>query len=90
MILAVGKPNSYRTGNSSTFVHTVVECGRELLGFSHLELTVVDFNKYAIRTYEKIGFKLAMEYKQIPIALLVWLKNDDGKKISYSTIMALI
>jgi len=27
------------------------------LGFNHLLLAVVDFNKRAIRTYEKIGFK---------------------------------
>jgi ribosomal-protein-alanine N-acetyltransferase len=59
-IIAVGvqmKPSLTGQGNGFDFVHTVVEQGRELLNFNHLELAVVDFNKRAIRTYEKIGFK---------------------------------
>ena len=64
-ILAVGvqmKPSLTGQGNGSIFVHTVVEQGRELLNFSHLELAVVEFNKRAIRTYEKIGFKKKGEF----------------------------
>lgn len=65
-VIAVGvqmKPSLTGQGSGLSFVNAVVEQGRELLKFNHLELAVVDFNKRAIRTYEKAGFKLKGEFK---------------------------
>ncbi|WP_433747381.1 GNAT family N-acetyltransferase [Falsibacillus pallidus] len=59
LIVAVGvqmKPSITGKGYGSRFVKAIIEQGRELLNFNHLELAVVDFNERAIRTYEKEGF----------------------------------
>jgi [ribosomal protein S18]-alanine N-acetyltransferase len=59
LILAVGiqmKPSLTGQGYGSNFVSAIIEQGRELFKFNHLELAVVDFNKRAIRAYEKEGF----------------------------------
>ncbi|MCF6138254.1 GNAT family N-acetyltransferase [Pseudalkalibacillus berkeleyi] len=58
-ILVVGvqmKPSITGRGYGSKFVKAIIEQGKELLKFNHLELAVVDFNERAIRTYEKEGF----------------------------------
>jgi [ribosomal protein S18]-alanine N-acetyltransferase len=58
-VLAVGvqmKPTFTGQGHGAIFCHAIVEEGRKLLGYNHLELMVADFNKRAIRTYQKIGF----------------------------------
>ncbi|MBD7969255.1 GNAT family N-acetyltransferase [Paenibacillus gallinarum] len=67
-ILAVGvqmKPSMTGQGYGSIFFKAVIEHGRELLKFNHLELCVVDFNKRAIRTYEKEGFKKKGEFQNV-------------------------
>ncbi|RLQ94574.1 GNAT family N-acetyltransferase [Falsibacillus albus] len=59
-ILAVGvqmKPSLTGEGNGLTFIQAIIDQGRELLGYDHLELAVAHFNKRAIKLYEKAGFK---------------------------------
>jgi [ribosomal protein S18]-alanine N-acetyltransferase len=58
-VIAVGvqmKPSLTGKGNGLRFIQAIIELGRELLGYDHLELAVVDFNKRAIKVYEKAGF----------------------------------
>ncbi|MFD1737450.1 GNAT family N-acetyltransferase [Bacillus salitolerans] len=59
-VIAVGvqmKPSMTGKGNGLRFIQAIIEQGRELIGYNHLELAVVEFNKRAIKTYEKAGFK---------------------------------
>ncbi|BCB04045.1 GNAT family N-acetyltransferase [Bacillus sp. KH172YL63] len=59
-ILVMGvqmKPSLTGKGYGSTFVKSIIDQGKEMLKFTHLELAVADFNKRAIRTYEKEGFR---------------------------------
>ncbi len=65
-ILAVGvqmKPLLTGKGFGSKFVKAIINQGREKLGFNHLELAVVDFNKRAIKVYEKEGFRKKGEFQ---------------------------
>jgi [ribosomal protein S18]-alanine N-acetyltransferase len=58
-IIAVGvqmKPSLTGKGNGLMFIQAIIEKGRDLKGYDHLELAVVDFNKRAIKVYEKAGF----------------------------------
>lgn len=67
-ILAVGvqmKPSMTGQGYGSKFFSEIIEQGRVLLNYNHLELSVVDFNKRAIRTYEKEGFKKKGEFQNV-------------------------
>lgn len=67
-ILAVGvqmKPSMTGQGYGSKFFKEIIEQGRGLLNYNHLELSVVDFNKRAIRTYEKEGFKKKGEFQNV-------------------------
>ncbi|MEI5909355.1 GNAT family protein [Bacillus spongiae] len=59
-VIAVGvqmKPSFTGKGKGLRFIRAIIEQGRELIGYDHLELAVVEFNKRAIKVYEKAGFK---------------------------------
>ncbi len=59
-IIAVGvqmKPSRTGKGNGLRFIEEIIEYGRVKIGYEHLELAVADFNKRAIKVYEKAGFK---------------------------------
>ncbi|MFS0560746.1 GNAT family N-acetyltransferase [Terribacillus sp. 179-K 1B1 HS] len=65
-ILVVGlqmKPSLTGQGNGTEFFRAIIEQGRQLLKYDHLELAVADFNKRAIRTYEKEGFVKRGEFE---------------------------
>lgn len=65
-ILVVGlqmKPSLTGQGHGSKFSNAIIEQGRQLFKYDHLELAVADFNKRAIRTYEKEGFKMRGEFE---------------------------
>ncbi|WP_064094039.1 GNAT family N-acetyltransferase [Rossellomorea aquimaris] len=65
-ILAVGvqmKPSLTGKGNGAGFIHAIVEQGRSMLGYDHLELAVADFNERAINVYEKEGFQKKAEFQ---------------------------
>jgi [ribosomal protein S18]-alanine N-acetyltransferase len=65
-ILVVGlqmKPSLTGQGHGSKFSKAIIEQGRELFKYDHLELAVADFNKRAIRTYEKEGFVKRGEFE---------------------------
>ncbi|MGM0847412.1 MAG: GNAT family N-acetyltransferase [Bacillota bacterium] len=65
-ITAVGvqmKPVLTGEGNGLKFFKTIIEQGRERIGYTHLELAVVDFNQRAIRVYEQAGFKRKGEFQ---------------------------
>lgn len=67
-ILVVGlqmKPSLTGQGYGSQFFKAIIEQGRQLLKYDHLELAVAEFNKRAIRTYEKEGFVKRGEFKDI-------------------------
>ncbi|GIN39243.1 GNAT family N-acetyltransferase [Heyndrickxia oleronia] len=51
------KPTFTGNGYGISFVNAIIEQGRELFKFNHLELIVVDFNIRAIKVYEKVGFR---------------------------------
>lgn len=58
-ILAVGvqmKPSLTGEGHGTEFFKAIVEQGRDRFHYNYLELMVVEFNKRAIRVYEKLGF----------------------------------
>ncbi|WP_255220291.1 GNAT family N-acetyltransferase [Terribacillus saccharophilus] len=58
-ILVVGlqmKPSLTGQGLGSKFSKAIIEQGRQRFNYDHLELAAADFNKRAIRTYEKVGF----------------------------------
>ena len=60
VVLAVGvqmKPSLTGKGNGLRFIQAIIEQGRERIGYDHLELAVVDFNKRAMKVYEQAGFK---------------------------------
>ena len=64
-ILAVGiqmKPSLTGKGHGSAFFRAIVEKGRSLFGYDHLELAVVDFNHRAIKVYEREGFQQIGEF----------------------------
>jgi [ribosomal protein S18]-alanine N-acetyltransferase len=66
VVMAVGvqmKPSLTGNGVGLTFIQDIIEQGRERIGYSHLELAVVDFNKRAIKVYEKAGFKSRGEFE---------------------------
>ncbi|PFA62979.1 alanine acetyltransferase [Bacillus sp. AFS015802] len=56
------KPSLTGNGYGSSFVKAIIDQGRDRLKFTHLELAVADFNKRAIRTYEKEGFRERGEF----------------------------
>ncbi|RIW38347.1 N-acetyltransferase [Bacillus salacetis] len=67
-IIAVGvqmKPSLTGKGNGLRFIQAIIEQGRECIGFDHLELAVADFNKRAIKVYEKAGFKRKGSFKNV-------------------------
>ena len=51
------KPTLTGNGHGINFVNAIIEQGRGLFKFNHLELIVVDFNIRAIKVYEKVGFR---------------------------------
>lgn len=59
------KPSMTGQGYGSEFVKAIIEQGRDVLKYNHLELFVVDFYKRAIRTYEKEGFKKKGEFQNV-------------------------
>ena len=64
-ILAVGiqmKPSLTGNGLGSAFFHAIVEQGKSLFGYKHLELAVVDFNHRAIKVYEREGSQQIGEF----------------------------
>jgi len=64
-ILAVGiqmKPSLTGKGHGSAFFHAIVEQGRSLFHYHHLELAVVDFNHRAIKVYKREGFQQVGEF----------------------------
>ncbi|MGD6969410.1 GNAT family N-acetyltransferase [Rossellomorea vietnamensis] len=65
-ITAVGvqmKPSLTGKGNGLEFIQAIIERGREVIRYNHLELAVVDFNQRAIRVYEQAGFKRKGEFQ---------------------------
>jgi [ribosomal protein S18]-alanine N-acetyltransferase len=59
-ILAVGvqmRPALTGNGKGLRFIQAIIEQGRALIGYDHLELAVADFNKRAMKVYEQAGFK---------------------------------
>lgn len=65
-ILVVGlqmKPSLTGQGHGSEFSKAIIEQGRQLFNYDHLELAVAEFNKRAIRTYEKGGFVKRGEFE---------------------------
>lgn len=59
-IMAVGvqmRPDLTGKGNGLAFIQSIIEQGRKLIGYNHLELAVAEFNKRAIHVYEQAGFK---------------------------------
>ncbi|MCA1054131.1 GNAT family N-acetyltransferase [Rossellomorea aquimaris] len=60
VVMAVGvqmKPTLTGKGGGLEFIQSIIDVGREIIGFNHLELAVVEFNERAIRVYEQAGFK---------------------------------
>lgn len=57
------KPSLTGQGHGSKFSSAIIEQGRQLFKYDHLELAVADFNKRAIKTYEKEGFKKRGEFE---------------------------
>lgn len=65
-ILAAGvqmKPSLTGKGFGTDFSKAIVQLGRERLHYDRIELAVVDFNKRAIRVYEKVGFLKKGEFE---------------------------
>jgi [ribosomal protein S18]-alanine N-acetyltransferase len=59
-IMAVGvqmRPDLTGKGNGLVFIQSIIEEGRKMIGFSHLELAVAEFNTRAIHVYELAGFR---------------------------------
>jgi [ribosomal protein S18]-alanine N-acetyltransferase len=59
-ILAVGvqmRPDITGKGNGLLFIQSIIEEGRKVIGFNHLELAVAEFNKRAIHVYEQACFR---------------------------------
>jgi [ribosomal protein S18]-alanine N-acetyltransferase len=59
-IMAVGvqmRPDLTGNGNGLVFIKSIIEEGRKMIGFSHLELAVAEFNTRAIHVYELAGFR---------------------------------
>jgi [ribosomal protein S18]-alanine N-acetyltransferase len=57
--MAVGvqmKPSLTGKGHGEGFIQSIIEQGRKIIGYDHLELAVADFNQRAIKVYEKAGF----------------------------------
>lgn len=57
------KPSLPGQGNGTEFFRAIIEQGRQLLKYAHLELAVADFNKRAIRTHEKEGLVKRGEFE---------------------------
>lgn len=65
-VLGIGiqmKPSFTGKGYGTEFFKAIIEQGRDRLHYNYLELAVVDFNKRAIRVYEKVGFLKKEEIK---------------------------
>ncbi|EDL64503.1 GNAT family N-acetyltransferase [Bacillus sp. SG-1] len=65
-VLAVGvqmKPSLTGKGYGSSFMDAIINEGRGIFKYDHLELAVVDFNKRAIKLYENAGFKRKGEFQ---------------------------
>jgi [ribosomal protein S18]-alanine N-acetyltransferase len=65
-ILAVGvqmRPDLTGNGNGLVFIKSIIEEGRKMIGFSHLELAVAEFNTRAIHVYELAGFRSKGDFK---------------------------
>ncbi|MGR3762998.1 GNAT family N-acetyltransferase [Rossellomorea sp. NS-SX7] len=68
VVMAVGvqmKPSLTGNGAGLTFIQAIIEQGREQIGYNHLELAVVDFNKRAIKVYENAGFRRKGEFENV-------------------------
>ncbi len=52
----VGEPSERRKGTGLQMVRRVMEIGFDELGLHRIDLLVFDFNRVAIRCYEKAGF----------------------------------
>lgn len=65
-VLAVGvqmNPSLTGKGHGYSFINAIINEGRVLFKYEHLELAVVDFNKRAIKLYENAGFKRKGEFQ---------------------------
>jgi [ribosomal protein S18]-alanine N-acetyltransferase len=65
-IMAVGvqmRPDLTGKGNGLVFIQSIIEEGRKMIGFSHLELAVAEFNTRAIHVYELAGFRRKGDFK---------------------------
>jgi len=64
----IGDKNFWNRGYGTDAIKLVLDFAFNILNLHHVSLQVIDFNKRAIKSYEKAGFKIVgkySEYKQI-------------------------